>query len=258
MTSPLAATFVGIAFLAAGAGAAAEPGLPATLRVLVAAQEQPEMYSLAASGPGGIERDLVEGFCRLKGIKMETVPVQQFEQIIPMLLRGEGDMIVGIVDTPERREKVAFTAEIFPVRHLAVSWKPRGPVSVEELRGLRVGVVPGTSWEKVVVEAGVPEARRVTFPTSNELLVALRTGKIDAMSMGVIDFALSQKRNPELVAGAFLGPTSAASFAVRKEDSRLLAAFDGYLQDSRQGRQTLMLRYLSQDALGLIAQARRP
>jgi ABC-type amino acid transport substrate-binding protein len=258
MASRTAATLAGIALLAAGPAAAAEPGLPTTLRVLVAAQEQPEMYSFAASGPGGIERDLVEGFCRLHGMKLETIAVQQFEQIIPMLQRGEGDMIAGIVDTPERRDKVAFTSEIFPVRHLAVTFKPRGPVGVEELRTLRVGVVPGTSWEKAVVEAGVPEARRVTFPTSNELLAALRSGKIDAMTMGVIDFALAQKRTPELVAGAFLGATTGAGFAVRKEDSRLLGAFDAYLQDSRQGRQALMLRYLSQDALGLIARARRP
>jgi ABC-type amino acid transport substrate-binding protein len=108
------------------AAAQPTPGLPATLRVLVASDEMPEMFSFAEKGQPGFERELMEGFCRIHGLKLEVVPVRDFDRIVPMLQAGEGDVITGIVDTPARRQKVAFTSEVFPVRHLAVTRRPLG------------------------------------------------------------------------------------------------------------------------------------
>ena len=257
---PLGLVVAGLVVLSALAAGAAEPtpGLPAKLRVLVAADEMPEMFSFAQTGPPGFERELLEGFCRLHGLRLDVVPVPDFEQIIPMLLRGEGDVITGIVDTAARRERVAFTGEVFPVRHLAVTRRPGPAVSrLDDLRALRVGVIPGTSWEQAAVDAGVPKAKRVAFRDSEALLAGLRAGQVDAVVMALLDFALAQKRDPELVAGAFVGPATAAAMAVRPEDGRLLESLNGYLQGMRQARHALMFKYLSEDALSLIALARR-
>jgi hypothetical protein len=75
--------------------------------------------------------------------------------------------------------------------------------------------------------------------------------------MTVFDFALAKKHDAELVAGAFVGKPGAAALAVRAEDGRLLEALNGYLQGMRQARHTLLFKYLSEEALTLIAQARR-
>jgi ABC-type amino acid transport substrate-binding protein len=251
---------VGWLVLAAMAATAAEPtaGLPAKLRVLVAADEMPEMFSFAQTGPPGFERELLEGFCRLHGLRLDVVPVADFDHIIPMLLRGEGDVITGIVDTPARRERVAFTREVFPVRHLAVTRRPAPAISrLEDLRARRVGVIPGTSWEQAAVDAGVPRAKRVPFRDSEALLAGLRSGQVDAAVLALIDFALAQKRDPELAAGIFLGGATAAAMAVRPDDGRLLESLNGYLLGMRQARHALMFKYLSEDALSLIALARR-
>jgi len=258
---PWGVVVAGLVVLSALAVGAAEPtpGLPAKLRVLVAADEMPEMFSFASTGLPGFERELLEGFCRIHGLRLDVVPVPDFEQIIPMLLRGEGDLITGIVDTAARRERVAFTGEVFPVRHLAVTRRP-GPTAsrLEDLRALRVGVIPGTSWEQAaLVYAGVPRAKRVPFRDSAALLAGLRAGQVDAVVMALLDFALARKHDPELVAGAFVGPASAAAMAVRPDDGRLLESLNGYLQGMRQARHALMFKYLSEDALSLIALARR-
>jgi membrane-bound lytic murein transglycosylase F len=243
--------------LAAGA-AEPTPGLPATLRVLVAADEMPEMFSFESKGRPGLEREIVEGFCRLHGLKVEVVPVRDFDQIIPMLLRGEGDLVTGIVNTESRRHRVAFTSEIFPVRHLAVTRRPTPAVPRPgDLRALRVGVIPGTSWEQAAVEAGVPRSKRVPFRDAEALLAGLRAGQVDAVVMALLDYALASKRDPELAAGAFVGSGLSAAWAVRPEDARMLAALNGYLQGMGQARHTLMFRYLSEEALSLIALARR-
>jgi hypothetical protein len=64
--------------------------------------------------------------------------------------------------------------------------------------------------------------------------------------MVLVAFALAQKRDGDLVA-----------FAVRPGDTRLRQALDGYLQGMRQARSTLMCKCMSEEALSLIALARR-
>jgi membrane-bound lytic murein transglycosylase F len=242
-----------------GAGAAEPtPGLPVSLRVLVAADEMPEIFSFTDAGRPGLERELLEGFCRMHRLKLEIVPVRDFDQIIPMLLRGEGDVITGIVNTEARRQRVAFTSEVLPVRHLAVTRRPTPAAArPEDLRALRVGVIPGTSWERATVEAGVPAAKRVAFRDADALLAGLRARQVEAVVMPLLDYALASKRDPELTAGAFLGSSLSGAMAVRPDERRLLEALDGYLQGMGQARHALMFKYLSEEALSLIALARR-
>ena len=144
------------------------------------------------------------------------------------------------------------------MRHMAITRRP-GPLArrVDDLRALRVGVIPGTTWEQAVAEAGVPRGRRVAYRDADAVLAALRAGQVEAVVMTVFDFALAKRHDPELEAGTFVGKTGAAAFAVRQDDARLLEALNGYLRGMQQARQSLMFKYLSDDALTLIAQARR-
>jgi ABC-type amino acid transport substrate-binding protein len=234
------------------------PGLPATLRVLVASDEAPDMFSFEPGGPPGFERALLEGFSRIHGLRLEVVPVGDFAQILPMLVRGEGDVVAGIVDTPAARRSAALTSEVLPVRHLGVTRRPFPALSrPEDLRSRRVGVVSGTTSEQAAVDAAVPAARRVAFADAGALLAGLREGRVDAAVMAVLDFALARQRDGELVAGAFVGPPVSAALAVRPADAPLLEALNGYLQGMRQARQALMFKYLSEEALSLIAMAQR-
>jgi ABC-type amino acid transport substrate-binding protein len=261
MPQLLKRTLVAVAvLLTTGAAVArdASPGLPPTLRVLVATDEMPEMFSLEPGADPGFERELLEGFCRIHGLGFEVVPVRDFDEMIPLLLRGEGDVVAGIVDTPSRRNRIAFTSEVFPLRHMAVSRRPGEPVpDAEALQDLRVGVIPGTSWEEAVAEAGVPADMRVSFRDAQALLAGLRQGTVDAVVMALLDFSLARKRDPALLAGAFVGPRASAAFGVRPGDRALLKALDRYLDGMRQARYHLMFKYLDEDSLSLIALARR-
>jgi hypothetical protein len=81
--------------------------------------------------------------------------------------------------------------------------------------------------------------------------------KLDAVVMALLDYALASKRDPALAAGTFVGPGASAALAVRPDEPRLREALNGYLQGMRQARHTLMFKYLSEEALTLIALARR-
>src|SRR5262249_57751996 len=91
-----------------------------SLRVLVSADEQPEMFALTAATSPGFEREILEAFAKTHHCKLELVTVPTFDQIIPLLLKEEGDVIVGIIDTEGRRQSINFTIETLPARHLAV------------------------------------------------------------------------------------------------------------------------------------------
>jgi len=252
------------ALLAAALPAAAAPDLPemksrGSLRVLVAADEYPAWFSFAATGDPGLERELIEGFARLHRMTLDPVPVTHFEDVIPMLQKGQGDVILGINDTEARRKVIDFTHEVLPSRHVVVTRKPRRPVeTVEAFRGERVGLQTGTSWEQSALDAGVPAARIEKIPDFTAVLEALRTGKITATVMSLSDFTLSVRQDPDLQAGVFLGPPGSAAWGVRKSDRELLAALDEYVDSVRKTAtwSRLVVKYFGEESLRVLGRAR--
>lgn len=248
----------------ASPAAAADPlglRLPGVLRVLASADEMPEVFSFdVRPAQSGFERELVEGFTRAHRVELRIVPVRNFDQIIPMLLKGEGDLIVGIVDTPARRQRIQFTSETYPVRHMVVTRKPQAAVAAAtDLRPLKMAVIPGTTWADATTEAGVPSGQQVPVVDTREALEALRNGRAQATVMAVFDFALARKHDPALQAGVFLGQPGVAAWGLRKEDGALARAINDYLFTFRMSpsRSTLLVKYFSEEALVLLKQARQ-
>jgi membrane-bound lytic murein transglycosylase F len=217
-----------------------------TLRVLVAADELPHMFSFEESGDPGLEREMVESFARSRGLKVEVVPVQAFDDIIPALVDGRGDLITGIINTPARREQVAFT--------------PTPPVqSLDDLRERKVGTVTGSSWTDAALEAGVPASQLVQSDRAQMVLRDLRVGAVEAAVMSVTDFAEARRADDMLQAGVFVGSLASAGWAVRREDTQLRRALDEFLKSllGSPSWNRIVLKYFNKDALDLIARGRR-
>jgi ABC-type amino acid transport substrate-binding protein len=221
------------------------------LRVIAQKHEAPELFNLGAGEPG-FEREVVDGFAKLHGVRVEPVVAPASAERIPMLRGGRGDLIIGIVDLPERREQVSFSGEVLPVRHVALTRKPRAPIrSVEELRAAKVGVVRGTSWARVAAEAGVPPGGTMLFDDRADVFAALKDGRIDATVITLTDGILAMKADAKLEAGVTLGEPGRSSFAVRKGDAKLLAALDEYLGNFRKSPSwnRLLVKYFGDQAL---------
>jgi ABC-type amino acid transport substrate-binding protein len=212
------------------------------------------MFALRPSEAPGFEREMMEGFARLQGLKLEVVPVRTSDERMATLNRGGGDVIIGIVDTEPRRQLVAFTVEVIPARHLAVTRKPKVLNTVEELLHEKVGVVKGTSWAAAAAEAGVPLAKTEFFPDRDVLFAALAEGRITATVMSLSDFTLAARRDPNLVGGPYVGPAGSAAWAVRKPDAQLKAALDDYLTNLRRGPSwsRLVVKYFGEQALTVL------
>jgi membrane-bound lytic murein transglycosylase F len=230
------------------------------LRVVVSADELPHMFSFEAGGDPGLEREMVEAFARSRGLGVEVVAVERFEDVIPTLLEGRGDLITGIINTPARRELIAFTVETLPARHVAVSRKPAPPIdTVAALQALRVGTVTGSSWTDAALEAGVAEENLVQWEGTQRVLQALREGQVDAVVMSVTDFAQAQRDDGTLQAGPLVGSAASAGWGLRKEDPELRRALDEFLRSllSSPSWNRIVLKYFNKDALDLIARGRQ-
>jgi ABC-type amino acid transport substrate-binding protein len=229
-----------------------------TLRVLAAADEDPAMFNWTGQGEPGFEREMIESFARLHKLDVEPVKVERFADIIPALLNSEGDVIIGIIDTAERRQRIDFSIEVLPATHVAVSYAPHQVVdSVEQLKKETVGTVQGTTWWKAAVGAGIPEATLKPFPNRAEMLEALDSGDITASVMSLSDFTLALKKDPKLQGGVVLGERSSAAFGLRQESKALKAALNQHLGNLRRGQgwNRLVIKYFGSDALTVLGRA---
>ena len=238
----------------AGAVDLAELKAAGVLKVIAQKDEAVEIFNAGAGEPG-FQREIVEGFARLHGLKVQPVTAPTSADRIPLLNRGAGDLIIAIVDLPDRRQLVAFTVEVVPIRHIVLTLKPHPAIeTVEALHAAKVGTVKNTSWARVAVEAGVKAEELQLFPDRNEVFAALADGRITATVIALADGILAMKANPDLEAGISLGEAGKTAFAVRKGNTQLLAALDDYLTNFRKSPSwnRLIVKYFGDQALKVL------
>ncbi len=256
---PLVATVAALSSLASPVRAAdlAAVEKRGAIRVIVAADESPETYSLAAAGEPGFERELLESFARLRGLRVEAVVAKTYPDRIPMLVADRGDVIAAIFDTEDRRKLVDFTREVLPTHNVVVTHRPtRVVANVKDLLDQHVGAIKGTMPAAAAVEAGVSNLK--AFERLEDMLEALRRGEVAAVVLPISELALAKKRYPGLQAGATVGAPGAIAWAVRKEDGDLKRALDAYLTDLRRsaGWSRLVVKYFGDEALQVLGRER--
>jgi ABC-type amino acid transport substrate-binding protein len=230
------------------------------LRVLVSADESPEFFSFDSTTKPGFEREVLEGFVRLRRLRLEVVKAAQFDEVIPSILRDQADLATGIIDTEARRKQVAFTVEILPSRLLLVGRGPRPPRKPGDLGADRVGTIQGTSWAETAIAAGVPPLSIDAFADTPALLAALKSRRVPVIVLSLSDYVLLRRVDRELRAGPFLGVPRSAAWALRREDLDLRRALNDYIENLRHtpswGR--MAVGYFGDDALALLGRAQRP
>jgi hypothetical protein len=149
--------------------------------VLTTPEEYPEWFAMREQADPGFERELLEGFAKLHRMKLEVVTVPSFDGIIGALIEDRGDLIRGIIDTPARRRKVAFTSSsrraraqsgsscCFGSGRKKLAAKPamytERPTTAAAAASLAAGAAPGMTFASVVVAsaAEVPSMRPPTL-----------------------------------------------------------------------------------------------
>ena len=208
-----AALAAGIAGVRGAAAAPAPAPVGPPLKVL-AYDTRPFFYR-DGDKPAGLEYEILEYYARAKGRPLQVVWVDDFEQVIDRLARGEGDVAAAtLTATPERRQQVDFSARYFPVRVMLVEPRDQNTASLADLAGATLATIKGTTYETVMTQ--VPRAKFVYGITEDDMLKLIASGKARAAAADSA-LVLGPLRNyPQLKLGIPLSPEQGLAFAVPK------------------------------------------
>ena len=252
-----------LALLPAVAGAdLAEIKASGKLRVLYvpSSAATDDFLDVRSTDRPGFDRELLEGFAQLHKVKVEYVPIPEWDGLAPALVKGKGDLIAGRYSVTEGRKKLlAFTVEVFPTRHLVVTRKPtRVVTTMDELLKEQIGTVRGSSMAETLATAGVPAARVDDSLRPGQQGIALVEGKVTAVVMGVENAIAEQRHDPAFQLGMFLGPPGSLAFGTRREDAELRRALDDYLESARRSTawSRLVVKYFGETAVEVLKKAR--
>ena len=254
---------------AAEAPPAAKPADPVPLAkrgalkaIVYLEKERPEFFSLDPKLPG-FEREILESFAKAQKLPLEVVEAAKWDALIPALLENKGDVIAGhFTNTEERRAQVDFTQALLPTRTVIVTRKPRPRVdTLKQLQAIeKIGSVKGSATMEDLVAAGVPHANIDDSITPNNMLDALKTKKVGALARSIPLAVLSQRDDPEIQLGIFLGAGSHFAFGVRKGDTVLREALNEHIELLRQSGQynRLVAKYFGPSAVDILKKAQTP
>jgi len=224
-------------------------------------RQRPEFLALRADQPSGFDWEVLEGFARLHQLRLSLVPVAGWDDLVPALVGGRGDLVAGrFTVTPTRAEKIAFTAEVFPTRNVVFTRAPHRVVShLDQLLEEKVGTIKGTSMAEAIARAGVPEKNVDDGLPPGGFGEALRSGRVSAAIWGIESAIALQREDPAIQLGMFLGPPGSLAYGVRKGDTALLVALDEYIHNLRRTASwnRLVVKYFGDAAPEILKKARQ-
>ncbi|RCX33594.1 membrane-bound lytic murein transglycosylase MltF [Thioalbus denitrificans] len=202
------------------------------LRVITL-QNAPVAFQTGDDGPSGMDLDLVRGFAEALGVEVRFITPASYEEILPLLRRGEADLVAGLIETPNRKEQLRF-GPVYQELSSQVVYRNGATEPTPKLEGLRdgarIGVLSGSSHEELLESLRLvnPQISWVAYPGTDHLAL------LDQVGNGNLDYAVIDSRllaqalrfYPELRAGPVLDQprNKAWAFAPGEEDSLLEAA----------------------------------
>ncbi len=206
------------------------------LRILLPRREEAE--TLPRSGfPPDLERKMAEEFARR--LKLDPVPVyvDSYDDLIPHLLEGKGDVLVASMTvTPARRERVSFTTPVAVVTEQVVTRAGDELSGLGGLGGRTIAVRKSSSYWNTALEL------KKKYPGLSIRVVDehLDTEQIlYRVSRGVYDLTLADSNlvqavsayTPSLKVALDVGGSRPWAWAVRPGARSLRKALDAFLSE---------------------------
>jgi membrane-bound lytic murein transglycosylase F len=186
-------------------------------------------YFLDAEGATGPEYELVNGFADFLGVELEVHVADAYGQLSELLSEGKGDLIAAnMTRTQSREEEFIFGADYAETLTEVVYRRGQlRPQSLEDLVGMKVAVIAGSSYEEMLKHAAndidglqweaVPEVGM------EDLLLAISEGEIDATLVDSNILGINKQFYPSVNRAFTLDETQAQAWAFRKNGDESLA-----------------------------------
>lgn len=123
------------------------------LRILIPLFSDDANYLPRQGFPLHYEANLLERFTKNIGLEPKWIFVDKFDELIPLLLAGKGDLIAAnLTVTKSRKEKIAFTVPITIVREQLIAKSGDAIKKIGELKNRIIAVQKSTSYWQTVQE----------------------------------------------------------------------------------------------------------
>ncbi len=148
----------------------------------------------------GADMELARYIAKELGVELEIVPLE-WSAVLTGVGAGKYDMAVaGMAYTPERAETMAMSKIYKPGGDqglLVPADKVNDYTSLADFAGKKVGFQSGTVQEQNVLNQ-LPDAEPVTFDIIQNAVLALDSGKVDAVSVSIANGEMFVSTNPDL------------------------------------------------------------
>lgn len=190
----------------------------------------------------GLDIELGMMIGRALNKKIEFVEMN-FEGLIPALQAGKIDLALSNFNVTEERKKALLFSIPYVENDISALVKKAGPTSsgdksksklnlrsIDDIKDKRIGVMIG-SVHDVYVQRHYPQADVLHYKSMPDILLALKTGKIDVGLFNYHNLIEVHRQNPEFVQlgePLFFNPVGVG---FRKDDDALLRQFNNFLRD---------------------------
>lgn len=233
-----------------------------TLRVLT--RNNAVSFYLYKGNRDGFDYELIKGFAKSRGLTLEVVLAPSYDELVPMLKAGKGDVIAAsLTVTPAREKDVAFTRPYLLVKELFVQKKGAPPLtSLEQLRGRTVTVRRSSSY----AEKLRPLAGQYGFTLRDaeedleveDLLADVDEGAVELTVADSHFFDAERLFRPNLEAPLALSGDAQVpiAFAVRQDNPKLRAELDAFVKQVYRGTEYNLLKRRCFESRGALTEAR--
>ncbi len=187
----------------------------------------------------GFDIELAKRFAAYTGMKFTPLDIQ-FPSMIASAVTNKIDIIICCITVTEEREKqIDFSDPYYNsgtsaiVKKKFLTEQAEGKMSkVEDIDGKRVGVFSGTIHDKYV-STNYPNSKVLLYDNTADMMLSLKTGKIDAIMIATSTADLLLKHNDDLaILNRELFPMP-LGVGFRKESGELRKHFNEFLSTIR-------------------------
>ena len=172
------------------------PHVRGVLTVATTVVPSPGFWEGTATHPtGGLEYELAKDLAQRFGLKSVRIVLEHFHRIVSGQLGGADLALDLITPTAQRAQRLDFSS---PYLDAAPTVLVRGGTPVTDLdaaQRLRWGAVRATTFVNIISESIMPDGPMRIYDNTDEMLSALRTGKVDAVLLDMPLAVLTARRS---------------------------------------------------------------
>jgi membrane-bound lytic murein transglycosylase F len=208
------------------------------LRILV--PKRRDSWLPREGNPQDMEQELARSFARSMNLEPVLVYVENFDQLIPSLISGKGDLIAAnLTITKKRKQQISFTVPVDQSRELLVSHSADKSIKKKsDLKKRTVAIQKNTSYEETLLSLqkkypGIKTEILAGNLDIDEILDKIASKKIDLTILDSNILKQTIKYRSDFKSTLNLTRERSLAWGVRQNNKKLLKALNRYLNQQQ-------------------------